>query len=259
MNDFKKETYNRIINNQKNDELKKVSSEFIKQSILAKYSYNFSWLGRPIIQYPQDIIALQEIIWKVKPDLIIETGIAHGGSLIFSATMLALLDLGDVTTKKIGKKSHNSRRKVLGIDIDIRPHNKKAIKEHPFSKNIKLLEGSSIENNIIEQVKEYSSNFKKILVILDSNHEHDHVLTELKIYSKLVSVKSYCIVFDTVIEQLPEHFFLDRNWKPGNNPKTAVLEFLKDNKNFKIDNEIQSKLLITAAPDGYLQKINEKK
>lgn len=253
MKNFKEEVNKRIANNKNNIKLRKISSEFIKESINEKYSYNFSWLGRPVIQYPQDILALQEIFWKVKPDLIIETGIAHGGSIIFSASIMALLDLIENEKEQI---NYTFKRKVLAIDIDIRKHNKKAINDHPLSQNIILLEGSSISDDIIQKVYKIASNFKNILVILDSNHEHEHVLKELQIYSKLVGIGSYCVVFDTVIEELPNNYFKDRNWKAGNSPKTAVSEFLKDNNNFKIDKDIQNKLLITVASDGYLKKIN---
>lgn len=210
-----------------------------------KYTYNFSWLGRPIIQFPQDIVALQEIIWEVKPELIIETGIAHGGSLIFSASMLTLLEACNEI-----EKGH-----VLGIDIDIRKHNKDAIKKHPMSKKITMIKGSSIEQSIIDQVHEFSKQYKRILVIFDSNHTHDHVLAELNAYANLASVGSYCIVFDTLIEDVPEEFYDNRMWGKGNNPKTAVWEYLKENDNFIIDKDIENKLLITVAPDGYLKRI----
>ena len=208
------------------------------------YTYNFSWLGRPIIQYPQDMIALQEIIWKVKPDMIIETGIAHGGSLIFSASMLTLLEACEEIEDG----------KVLGIDIDIREHNKKAIEAHPMSKKITMFQGSSIDKDMIARVQEFAKSGKKILVILDSNHTHDHVLAELKAYAHLASVGSYCIVFDTLIEDIPKGFY-DRPWDVGNNPKTAVWEYLKECDDFEIDKTIENKILITVAPDGYLKRV----
>ena len=226
----------------------KLISESIKwceNSNKYNYTYNFSWLGRPIIQYPQDMIALQEIIWDVKPDMIIETGIAHGGSLIFSASMLTLLEAcGEIESGK-----------VLGIDIDIREHNKKAIETHPMSKKITMFQGSSIDEEMIARVHEFAKKGKKIMVILDSNHTHDHVLSELKAYASLVSIGSYCCVFDTLIEDMPEGSFPNRPWNKGNNPKTAVWEFLKQNDNFVIDKDIENKLLITVAPDGYLKRI----
>ena len=218
---------------------------FVKDTADTKYTYNFSWLGRPIIQFPQDMIALQEIIWDVKPDMIIETGIAHGGSLIFSASMLTLLEAcGEIEDGK-----------VLGIDIDIREHNKKAIEAHPMSKKITMFQGSSIDEEMIARVHEFTKKGKKIIVILDSNHTHDHVLSELKAYASLVSIGSYCCVFDTLIEDMPEGSFPNRPWNKGNNPKTAVWEFLKQNDNFVIDKDIENKLLITVAPDGYLKRV----
>ena len=212
------------------------------ESSLYEYSYHFSWLGLPIIQFPQDIIALQEIIWRIKPDLIIETGIARGGSLIFSASILELLGNGE----------------VLGIDIQIRKENLKRILEHPLSKRIKMIEGSSIDENVIKKVYKISEKSKKILLVLDSNHSHAHVLSELNAYSKLVKKGSYIVVFDTRIDDIPKKYskiLIKWNWSKDDNPKTAVYEFLKQNKRFKIDNTIEDKLLITVAPDGFLRCI----
>jgi cephalosporin hydroxylase len=218
--------------------LKHASIEFLNRSCNYSYSYNFDWCGLPIIQYPQDIIAIQEIIWKIKPDLIIETGIARGGSLIFHASMLQLL---------------GNNGKVIGIDIDIRSHNREAIENHPLNKNIQLLEGSSIDPNIVDQVKSFIKPDTHVLVILDSNHTHEHVLQELNLYSSLVTRNSYLIVLDTVVEDLEEKHFTHRPWGPGDNPKTAVHEFLKTSTRFEIDKLIHDKLLISVAPDGYLK------
>ena len=215
---------------------------FIKETTKYKYSYNFTWLGRPIIQFPQDIIAMQEIIWQVKPDLVIETGIAHGGSLIFYASMLELL---------------GSNGEVLGIDIDIRKHNRKEIENHSMFKRITMIEGSSIDKSIAKQVWDFAKEKKNVLVVLDSNHTHEHVLKELKLYSSLVAKESYLIVLDTIIEDMPRNYFPDRPWGKGNNPKTAVWEFLKINDRFKIDKTIENKLLITVSPDGYLKCIKK--
>lgn len=224
---------------------KELGFNFLKDTADTKYTYNFSWLGRPIIQFPQDMIALQEIIWEVKPDMIIETGIAHGGSLIFSASMLALLEAcGEIEDGK-----------VLGIDIDIREHNKKAIEAHPMSKKITMFQGSSIDKDMIGRVQEFAKKGKKILVCLDSNHTHEHVLSELRAYAPLASVGSYCIVFDTAIEDMPDNSFPNRPWDKGNNPKTAVWEYLKECDNFEIDKDIENKILITVAPDGYLKRM----
>jgi cephalosporin hydroxylase len=218
-----------------------------------RYMYNFESLGRPIIQTPIDMVAMQELIWQIKPDLIIETGIAHGGSLIFSASMLALLDMCDAIEAGTTLDPKNSQRKVLGIDIDIRAHNREAIEAHPMASRIQMIQGSSIAPDIIEQVKQAAAGYQRILVCLDSNHTHDHVLAELNAYAPLTSIGSYCVVFDTVVEDMPAEMFPDRPWGPGNNPKTAVWEYLKTHPEFEIDKSIQHKLLITVAPDGYLK------
>lgn len=210
-----------------------------------KYSYHFEWLGRPIIQYPQDIVAMQELIWRVQPDLIIETGIAHGGSLIFSASMLEL-------NAACGGPADAS---VLGVDIDIREHNRDAILAHPMSRRITMLQGSSVAPDIVAQVKAHAAGRQRVLVSLDSNHTHEHVLAELQAYAPLVTPGSYCIVFDTVIEDMPAASFGDRPWGPGNSPKSAVHAFLRQNAGFRIDRAIDHKLLISVAPEGYLERI----
>jgi cephalosporin hydroxylase len=212
-------------------------------------------LGRPIIQYPQDMVALQELIWQIKPDLIIETGIAHGGSLILSASMLALLDYCDAVETGTPLDPKAPRRRVLGIDIDIRAHNRAAIEAHPMSNRIDMLQGSSIDASIIAEVCKRAADHERIMVILDSNHTHDHVLAELEAYAPLVSEGSYCVVFDTVIEDLPVGMYPDRPWDVGNNPKTAVREYLASNSDFVVDEDIEAKLLITVAPGGYLRRI----
>ncbi len=238
VDDFYAERSSNISKASKDKELKELSIRWIECSSKYNYSYNYEWLGRPVIQFPPDMIAIQEIIWKIKPDLIIETGIAHGGSLIYYASLLELI---------------NPDGLVLGIDIDIRKHNRDAIIEHPMNKRIKMIEGSSIDPNVIQQVKETCENKKSILIILDSNHSHDHVLNELRSYSSFVTLDSYMIVLDTIVEDLPDGFVQNRPWGKGNNPKTAVWEFLKTNQRFKIDKDIENKLLITVAPDGYLK------
>jgi len=220
-----------------------------------KYSYHFEWLGRPIIQYPQDMVAMQEIIWDTKPDLIIETGIAHGGSLIFSASMLALLDVCEAVESGSVFNPRQAKRKVIGVDIEIRPHNREAIEKHPMNHRIEMIEGSSVDPDIVALVREKAKKHKRILVCLDSNHTHEHVLAELNAYAPLVSPGSYCVVFDTIIEDMPEGSFPDRPWDKGNNPKTAVWEYLKTHSEFEIDKSIQHKLLITVAPDGYLKRV----
>ena len=225
------------------------ASQFFARSHQLQYSYNFSWLSRPIIQYPQDIVAFQELVSAAKPDLIIETGIAHGGSLVLSASLLCLLDVME------GLDPRQSPRKVVGVDIDIRPHNRKALNEHPLRFKMELIEGSSIAPEIIQQVRSHTDGVERVLVSLDSMHTHEHVLAELNAYADLVSVGSYCIVFDTAIEDLPAGSFPHRPWDKGNNPKTAVHEWLKINPEFKIDKDIDNKLLISVAPDGYLKRV----
>ncbi len=240
---FASKNHKSISKMSKDKELQRLSKEWFLLSHKYEYSYHFTWLGRPIIQFPHDMIAIQELIWKVKPDLIIETGIARGGSLIFSASILELIGKG----------------KVLGVDVDIRKHNRKEIEKHPLFKRITMIEGSSVDPTVISKIRKFASDKKKIMVFLDSNHSHKHVLKELKIYSSFISKGSYIIVFDTVIEDMPKDWLkeqgIDRPWNKTDNPKTAVYEFLKKNKRFKIDNNIQKKLLISTAPDGYLKCI----
>ncbi len=236
--EFKAECEQRIKSYSRNAPLLDATNKFMIESTPAKYSYNFSWMGRPIIQYPQDILAMQEIIWKVNPDLIIETGIAHGGSLIFYASMLELL---------------GGEGQVLGIDIDIREHNRSEIEKHPMFKRIKMIQGSSVDADIVKKASDFAKEKKCVLVALDSNHTHEHALKELENYSPMVTKGSYLVVFDTIIEDLPKKFYPDRPWDKGNNPKTAVFEFLKHNDRFVIDKDIEQKLLITVAPSGYLK------
>lgn len=264
---FKEEVSSNISGLVADNELKMLSREWINQSSLHKYTYNFRWLDRPIIQLPQDMVAMQELIWQIKPDLIIETGIAHGGSLMLSASMLAMIDYCEAveTGKTLDPKASN--RRVLGIDIDIRAHNRAAIEAHPLAHKIDMIQGSSIDTDIVAQVHERAKDYKCTLVCLDSMHTHDHVLAELEAYAPLVSSGSYCVVFDTIIEDMPDDMFPDRPWGKGNNPKTAVREYLRRLKeegrtaadgaplHFEIDKMIENKLLITVAPDGYLKRI----
>lgn len=238
--EFIQERTERIAKNGENKALQEAACSFNTESNKSQYSYNFSWMGRPIIQYPQDMIAMQEIIWEIKPDLIIETGIAHGGSLIYYASLLELIGHGE----------------VLGIDIDIRKHNRAEIEKHPMVKRIHMIEGSSISNDTVEKVKEYAKGKLKVIVCLDSNHTHEHVLSELNLYAPLVSPGSYIVAFDTIVENLPEGYFSQkRPWGIGNNPMTAVEEFARTNDSFIIDKEIDNKLLISVAPKGYLKRI----
>jgi len=232
-----------------------LSNQWIVRAGEQRYTYNFTSLGVPVIQLPQDMVAMQELIWDVKPDLVIEMGIAHGGSLIMNASLLAMLDYCDAAKKGATLDPKKTQRKVLGVDIDIRAHNRSAIEKHPMAHMIDMIEGSSIDDAIIKQVKDYAAGFSKIFVVLDSNHTHDHVLTELEAYAQLTSLGSYCVVFDTIIEDVPDALFPDRPWGKGNNPKTAVWEYLKTHPEFEIDRTIENKLLITVAPDGYLKRV----
>ncbi len=255
MNDFQNEVLARIDANGHNAPLKASAAAFMLASTDPKYCYNFAWLGRPIIQYPQDIVAMQELIWQVRPDLIIETGIAHGGSLVFSASMLAMLDLCDAIDAGSVLDPRASRRKVLGIDIDIRAHNRAAIEAHPMASRIQMIQGSSIAPEVVAQVRAIAAGYSRVLVCLDSNHTHDHVLAELDAYAPLTSVGSYCVVFDTIVEHLPKHMYPDRPWAPGDNPKTAVWKYLESHPEFQIDQRVENKLLITVAPHGYLKRL----
>jgi cephalosporin hydroxylase len=242
---FELEKKERVANYKKNYEWRDASQSWQLHAFKNKYMYNFSAFGRPIIQYPQDMVAIQELIWQVQPDLIIETGIAHGGSIILSAAMLELNAICGGPTDA----------DVLALDIDIRAHNRIEIEKHPMAKRITMIEGSSIDPAIIDRVHAHAKNKKNVMVFLDSNHTHDHVLAELNAYAPLVSLHSYCVVFDTIVEDLPDGLFPDRPWSRGNNPKTAVWDYLKTHSEFEIDRTILDKLLITVAPDGYLKRI----
>lgn len=237
--EFKDEKKVRIASYANNKELQNASKDFLISSNREQYSYNFTWMGRPIIQYPQDMLAMQELIWEIQPDLIIETGIAHGGSLIFYASIMELIGKG----------------KVLGIDIDIREHNRKEIEQHPMFKRIEMIQGSSVSEETYAQVKSHAEKAKTIMVCLDSNHTHDHVLKELELYAPFTSVNSYCVVFDTVVELLPDDMFPNRPWSVGDNPMTAMDTYLKDHPEFEIDQQIDNKLLVSVAPKGYLKRL----
>ena len=238
-----------------NTRLQHLSEQWLFHAAQSKYEYNFSWMGRPIIHLPQDMWIMADLVWHVQPDLIIETGIAHGGSLILSASLLSLLDYCNAQQEQASLDPNNPFRKVLGIDIDIRPHNRVAIEKHPMFPRIEMIEGSSIDTTVINQVKSFARNYDKVMLFLDSHHTHEHVLAELNAYSGLVSRGSYCVVFDTGIEDLPAGSCPDRPWGKGNNPKTAVWEFLKTHPEFEIDQHLMEKVLISSAPDGFLKRI----
>ncbi len=240
--DFQNTVADEILQMESNEALQHATKKWFEISTSANYSYHFSWMGLPIIQFPQDIIAMQELIWEIKPDCIIETGVARGGSLIFYAGMMKMMDIAG---------------KVIGVDIDIRPHNRESIENHPLAQYIDLVQGSSIDEATVVQVKKLAQNAQKVLVVLDSMHSHSHVLRELELYTPFVTKGSYCVVFDTVIEDMPQGYYKDRPWDVGNNAKTAVWEFLKSNDRFEINHSIHNKLQITVAPDGYLKCIKD--
>jgi len=268
MSDFSKEVADRIADVPNQKEMCQAAREFMRTTTQPKYCYNFSWMGRPIIQYPQDIVAMQELIWEIKPDLIIETGIAHGGSLIMSASMLSMLDYCEAVEQNRSLDPKATRRRVLGVDIDIRSHNRLAIENHPMSHRIDMIQGSSIAPEIVSEVHKYANEYDRVLVCLDSNHTHEHVLLELEAYAPLTSKGSYCVVFDTIIEDLPADMYPDRPWTKGDNPKTAVWEYLKrldeegrvakdgDKLCLEVDKDIDNKLLISVTPDGYLKRVS---
>lgn len=231
-----------------------LSRQWLQASMAKKYVYNFDWLGRPIIQYPQDMAAMQQLVWETRPDLIIETGIAHGGSLVLSASLLAMLDLCDAIESGQTLDPRVSRRKVLGIDIDIRAHNRDAIEAHPMASRIQMIQGSSIEPDVVAQVRQVAQGYSRVMVCLDSMHTHDHVLGELEAYAGLVTPGCYCVVFDTFVDDMPPRFFDDRPWDVGNNPKTAVKQWLKNHSEFEVDLDMERRQQVTVAPHGFLRR-----
>ena len=252
---FAQERLQRLEEYSEDARLKSLAHDWVFHSMQQKYLYNFDWLGRPIIQYPEDMVAIQELIWKVKPTLVIETGIAHGGSLVLSASMLAMLDYCEAVEAGTSLDPRKSRRRVVGIDIDIRSHNRSAIEDHPLSGLISMVEGSSVDQHVIDEVHQLAAGHETVIVFMDSNHTHEHVLGELNAYAHLVTNGSYCVVFDTFVEDMPPKYFPDRPWDKGDSPKTAVREYLKSHSEFEIDKSIDNKLLISVAPDGYLLRI----
>jgi cephalosporin hydroxylase len=254
MTEFEREVAARLEAVPGNQALQAAAQGFLRESIAARYSYNFFWLGRPIIQYPQDMAAMQEIVWQVRPDVIVETGIAHGGSLILSASLLSLLDYCDALEAGEVLDPAKPKRRVVGVDIDIRAHNRAAIEAHPMANRITMIQGSSIDAGIVAQVRDAVGDAKRVLVCLDSNHTHDHVMGELAAYAPMVTPGSYCIVFDTVVEDLPKELSFDRPWGPGANPKTAVHEWLPAHPEFEIDRSWDAKLIVSVAPDGFLRR-----
>lgn len=233
----------------------RLSQDWLRESMHRRYVYNFDWLGRPVIQYPQDIVAIQEIIWTTQPDVVIETGIAHGGSLMLSASMLAMLDLCDAARDGVMLDPRDPKRKVIGIDIDIRPHNRAEIERHPLSNRIQMFQGSSIEPETVSRVRDAIGEAARVMVCLDSMHTHDHVLAELEAYAPMVTRECYLVVFDSFVQNMPKHFFKDRPWDVGDNPMTALDEWLPAHPEFEMDRAMDTKLQITVAPNGYLRRV----
>lgn len=252
---FAQERLDRVQAYARDAEFQSLSQAWLRESMQRKYVYNFDWLGRPIIQYPNDMVAMQELVWRVRPDLIIETGIAHGGSLVLSASLLAMLDMCDAIESGQSIDPRQSHRKVLGIDIDIRAHNRAAIEAHPMASRITMLQGSSVAPDVVAQVHAFAKDYRRVLVCLDSMHTHDHVLAELQAYAPLVSVGSYCVVFDTFVQDMPPGFFSDRPWDVENNPKTAVHEWLQGRSDFVVDAHWDQRLMVTVAPQGFLRRV----
>lgn len=267
VDEFNREKTERIAGYRSDAAFQQASRDWLEMSMEKKYVYNFAWMNRPIIQYPQDIVAMQELIWQVRPDVIVETGIAHGGSLVLSSSLLALLEYVDAAERGELVDPRKRRRKVIGVDIDIRAHNRAAIEEHPMASGISMVQGSSIDPATIQEVYDQIGDAERILVCLDSNHTHEHVLGELEAYAPLTSVGSYCVVFDTFVEDMRTDLFPDRPWSKGNNPKTAVREYLsyvkgegrrgKDGKHmdFEVDCFFEDKLMVTVAPGGFLRRV----
>jgi len=223
-----------------------ISKAWLRSGWDTKYVYSFSWLGRPIIQLPEDMLRIQEVIFELKPDVIIETGVAHGGSLVFYAGLF----------KAMGKG------RVIGVDIEIRPHNRQAIEAHPLFDAITLVEGSSIEPHIVKTVKALVQPREKVIVMLDSNHTKAHVLAELEAYSDLVSVGSYIVAADGIMGDLVGAPRSENDWD-WNNPKAAAEAFLKSNANFIMEdpvlpfNEGQITEGVTYWPGAWLRKIKK--
>lgn len=202
------------------------------------YSYVWRWLGVPVIQMPTDIVAMQEIIWETRPQVVIETGVARGGSVILYASILQLLGEGS----------------VIGIDIDVRSHNRRVIESHPLAHRIELVEGSSVDDRTLEEVRRRIGSASRVMVVLDSDHAHDHVLAELRAYSDLVTPGQFIVVADTMVELLPVQEHRPRHWGPANNPMTALRAFLQEDERFEIDAYTNGKLLMTSNPSGYLRR-----
>ena len=220
------------------DELSEAAEKWLKVASENRLSYEIDWLGMPIIQTPEDMILMQELLFRIKPDFVIETGVAHGGSLVYYASLLELLGKG----------------KVIGIDIDIREHNRKVIEAHPMFKRIELIEGDSTSEEIIGKVRYLVPPGSKVIVCLDSNHMKAHVSKELELYKQFVQPECYIVVFDTHTSRMADLGSADKNYS-NNGPMEALNEFLINNKDFVIDNEY-NKLYVSYSPNGYLRRVS---
>jgi len=221
-----------------------ISELWLRSGWDTKYVYGFTWLGRPIIQLPEDMIRIQEVIYRVKPDVIIETGVAHGGSLVFYASLCKAMGRG----------------RVIGIDVEIRPHNRKAIEAHELFEYITLVEGSSVDPEVVRTVKALMLSGETALVVLDSNHTKEHVLGELRAYSELVSVGSYIVACDGIMGNVVGAPRSNTDWG-WNNPKVAAEEFAREHGDFVIEepempfNEGIIKGRVSYWPGGFLRRI----
>jgi len=222
-----------------NEGLRKTSMDFIVESDKFGYGYQWTWLGLPFIQMPQDMIVTQELIWQTKPDVIIETGVAWGGSVVFSASLLQLIGKGE----------------VVGIDLNLYDHVKDQIMSYPFSNRVHLYKGSSTDPEIVKKVLSHIKPGQSVMVMLDSNHTHQHVLDELRAYAPHVTKGQYLVVSDTVVEDMPKQEHRPRPWGPGDNPKTALRAYLKETDRFEVDPYVNGKLLLTYSPEGYCRCI----
>lgn len=223
-----------------NDSLKSQGLDFVNSSNHKKYAYVWNWLGLPVIQMPEDLIKVQEIIFETKPDFVIETGVAWGGSLLFYSSILNSIGHGD----------------VIGIDITIPEHNRANIMRSIGSERINLIEGSSVSEDIVNKIESIVPKGSKVLLILDSHHTHEHVLAELELWSPLVTSGNYIVVCDTIVEYIEAPADRVRDWGKGNNPATAVNQFLSKNSRFSLDNEYNLKSFTSFHPGGFLQAIN---
>ena len=221
--------------------LRDIARDFIIQSDKCGYGYQWTWLGLPVIQMPQDIVLTQEIIWECKPDVIIETGIAWGGSVVLYASILQLIGKG----------------KVVGVDLNLMDHVTAQIMAYPFSERIHLYKGSSTHPDIVARVRSHIEPGQSVMLLLDSNHTHEHVLAELKLYAPLITKGQFLIVSDTVVDDIPPQGHRPRPWGPGNNPKTALVSYLKSTDRFVVDDYLNSKLMLTYSPEGYCRCVKD--